>query len=371
MPLTLTWSANLRKYGPAIAGHDLNNAIVGGANARKQAYRFRAAYSSTITNAHYYTIGPAAGAGYGGGSGGTLRLELQSDDGTGKPSGTVLATAADNVGPTSYAAVDQAFGSPYMVTAGVVYHLVWTNVDADPVTNYASLDLLFVDTDDVPWQPLFADADWAHVEKIGAGAWSDERGAGQGTNTPILDITYGNGSHQGMGYMETWGRGGSDGYISCDGTKKYRETFTVSGGDRLARAVYVKVAKVSGTTGDLTIRLEDSAGTLIEAIAIPAEGVYTHAKDPHGVGQGWVGAYFAAPHTLTNGSTYRLVLSTTSGEYWTTAIRRGSANGYAAATYFGDGNAQIATDGSTWTNALTTGGVPSTLADLQFYLLVS
>lgn len=353
-------------YGPAIWADDLNNSIIGGPNSTQSAYRFRASTSSTITGLTIYIIGPSAGAGYGAGTGGTIRTTLQSDS-SGLPSGSVLATASDFTGSSSTATQAVTFPTPYSVTAGTVYHLVFSNVHATPSANYCSVDNLFTFSDESPWQPKWpANQDFAEVTKIGSNAWTDERGAGQGTNTPIVDITYGSGAHQGQGYLETWGRGGSDGYITCDGTKRFRETFTPSS-TVTATGVYFRLARTSGT-GALSVRLETTAGVEVETVTIAAANIATATRGgttAHGDGQRSYFLPFTANRTLTSGVGYNLEFSCAAGtEYWTTAIRHHSS--YDTSLYFTDGNAQVY-DGASWTNTLSLAGTASALSDLQFH----
>jgi hypothetical protein len=356
-------------YGPAVAADDLNNSQVGGSANQQVAYRFRAAQSSALKSINVYIIG-AAHAGYGAGTGGTLRVGVFADDGTAShvPTGGALATVDVSMSGVDTANKVITWGSPAILTAGTIYHVVFTNVDGSPTVNYVSVDGTFNFEDAVPWQPAFANSDWANLTKQGPGAWTDERGAGRGTITPIADLTYANGSHQGMGYMETWGRGGSSGYDALGGTAKLRETITISGGNRSIGGGAIRLARSSGT-GALTVRLEDSAGALIEQVAIPATSISSAPKggsSGHGEGQHWYGFSFQSSHVLANGATFHLVLSTTAGtEYWTTIIRKGASYGYSA--HFRDGHAQIAGDGSTWTNVLAWGS-PSLEGDLQFYL---
>ena len=357
-------------YGPAIGADDLNNTQIGGPSAQKASYRFRAATTSTLTSVRIYIIGMPAEAGYSAGTGGTIHASIQADDGTAlhAPSGVDLASF-DDMHPATSASRLYTFASPASVTKGALYHIVFENIDADPVANYVSLDgtFQFAPTPR-PWQPRFSDLDFDQMLKQGTKAWTDDRGTGS-VITPTVDVAYGDGTQQGQGYMETWGRGESGGtYDTCDGTIRLRETFTVSGSDRAVSSVAVRLARTSGTS-PLSIRLETDAGVEIETVTISAASIATYSKGGtgHGQGQAWYGASFASRHTLGSGSTYHLVLSTNTGtEYWTTVIRQGSSYGYGASTYFSDGHAQIDA-GSGWADVLGW-GTRSNQGDLQFYL---
>jgi hypothetical protein len=360
-------------YGSGYGADDLNNSQVGDTPNWKVSYRFRATQSSALTSITVYIIG-ATHPGYGAGTGGTLRAGVFADDGTAShfPTGSALATVDLSMAGVDSAGVVFTWGTPATLVAGTLYHIVFENVDGSPTTNFVSVDGTFLFEDDLPWEPRFANTDWANLTKSAIGSWQENAAPNRsGTISPMADLAYANGLHQGQGYIETWGRGGGSGYDAVDGTIKLRETFTVSGGDRLVRGGAIRLARTSGTA-DLTVRLEDSGGTLIEAVALPAVTIPTSAKGGaggHGEGQTWHAFAFTAIRTLSNGSTYHLVLSTSAGtEYWMTIIRTGASYGYTAATYFDDGHAQIATDGSTWTDVLNQSGNPSTEGDLQFWL---
>ncbi len=71
---------------------------------------------------------------------------------------------------------------------------------------------------------------------------------------------------------------------------------------------------------------------------------------------------FSGAHTLANGSTNNLVLSTASGTTYTaTPIREASDLGFGSLV-FSDGSAQKTTNGSSWTDSYQWGAL-----DLQFY----
>lgn len=353
-------------YGPSIGADDLNNTQIGGPGAQRCSYRFKAATSSTLTTAIIYLI-DGTHPGYGSGTGGTLVVKVETDDGSANhfPSGTVLATETF-VHPSDDVGFTVAFGSPPSLTSGTLYHLTFTNTDSSPTSNFVSVDGTYQAYATASrWQPRFSNTDFVQLLKKGSGAWTDSRGDAS-VITPSLELIYANATHQGMGYIETWGRGGSDGWNTCDGTYKLRESFTVSGGNKTFDTVFVRCARSTGTA-PLSIRLETSGGTELATVTIPASSVVQANKGGHGFGQRWYSATFSAPQTINNGSSYNLQLSTTSGtEYWTTGIRDGSAYGYTG--YFGDGKMQRY-NGSSWSDILNLSGSPSSLADLQFYFI--
>jgi hypothetical protein len=251
-------------YGPGINADNLNNSQIGGPQNQETAYRFRATQSSGLKSIRVYVIGPAK-AGYGAGTGGTIRATVETDDGTAVhgPSGVVLATR--DFTPTDGAGNVYTFTSSPNLTDGRLYHIRFTNIDGNPAANYISLDGTYQAATVGQWQPLGPNVDFAQVLKIGNNPWTESRGSGTSVITPMLDLTYGDGSHQGMGYIETWGRGGRDGYNTADGSNALREVFTVNGQSLSVSQVSVRLARTSGS-GDLSLRLETSGGVGIETV---------------------------------------------------------------------------------------------------------
>ena len=344
-------------YGSSFNMDGLGNMQVGGPDSgapnTSVSVRFRAEQSGALTAFRAYWLG-ADYAGYGGGTGGTIRASIRTDNG-GVPSSTVLAFV-DHVRPSALFPLLK-FSSPATVTAGNVYHLVFTNIDPDPVENFSSINLSWVSGSVLsPRQPNTPDADYAALRRFGTDPWSLE-----GQYTPIIDLTYGNGLHQGKGYMEVEHPTPA---IIAGTSEMVRERFTVSGGSRTVTGAAVRLARTSGS-GDLTVRLEDASGTVIDSFTVPASSIpsLSASGDPSGV---WVSGKFSTPHTLTDGATYHLRLSTDdSTSLWTRGIQQGDAYDFKPATYFADGFLQVSTDGgSSWSTAPELGAS----GDLQFFL---
>ena len=345
-------------YGSAINADDLNNSVVGGPDRRMVSYRFRATTTAGLSSIRVYLV---TGSGYSGGTHGVLEITVQTDDGSSahRPSGVVLATTTYTPGSTvANSGLPQiSFSSPAQLVDGQLYHVVFRDVDASPTSNYISVDGLFTFGDPSPWQPRYSNTDWANLVYF-QGAWSDDRGAGQGVITPIMALSYSNGVVDGQGYMEVW--------VSLpktiSGSDKVRETFTVSGSSRTVSSASVRVRRDSGTS-PLTVRLETSSGTLV------AQGTVSAGLIPTGSHPGWGTAVFGSTVTLSAGKSYNLVLEAPSGtSYDAFVIREGAKWGFPADTYFADGTAQYTT-GSGWLGFDQPGGGTNlTMGDLQFLL---
>jgi hypothetical protein len=343
-------------YGPGIGADGLANTQVGGTNCwcpnRASAYRFRAGQSSTLVSVRIFVSRNVVG-----GTKGSLEVSVQSDRG-GVPSGTVLASTAIRSASGLPLFPEIAFADPATLTAGQLYHLVFRNTDPAPTVNYVSINGLYIAAAiSTPRQPRYDDGDWAQLMNDGRG-WLLRP-----EYTPILALAYANGVREGVGYMEVW----ADTPKTISGTARAREAFTVSGGDRTASSVSVRLRRTSGSS-PLTVRLERADGTLVGQGSIPASSVPIGTPGNGGGSATWVTATFAAPARLQDGTAYRLVLSAPSDTaYSVFVIRQGSAYGFPAASYFADGHAQY-DPGSGWVAFDPGWRGPLDEGDLQLYL---
>jgi hypothetical protein len=328
---------------------------VGWTNDQRLSHRFRATTTSDLVSIRFATRG---GEIYSGGTGGTIRVSVQTDDGSSAhlPSGDVLASFTFETGNPSgdwneFPRYD--FSSPARLTAGRLYHIVFQNTDASPTRNWISInELFYFGTALSPRQPAFSD-DYAVLTRPSGGSWSVRP-----RDTADMDLTYADGTHDGMGYVA----------VMCDmpaiisgSSRMARERFTVSGGDRSIRTVGVRLRRPSGSD-PLVIRLEKGDGTLIDSVSIAAANVPRASTGCNG-GAGWVTASFDSSHVLQNGQTYNLRLSTASGtEYTLDALLEGTQPGYRSRR-FTDGDGQRTTNGSSWANIYQ--WQPQ---DIQFYL---
>jgi len=330
-------------FGNAIAADTLANTTVG-PSGNRVGIRFRAVESGKLTSVRWFRQG---GSGYAAGNGGDIKVSLQADN-SGKPSGTDLASVTHfAVGSGSAISHTSTFGTAPTVTAGQLYHVVFTNVSGSASSNYTSVNALMTWQATSPRTPKYADNEWGLELSSGGGSWND-----RGGYIPVAQFDYASGRKAGVGYMEVWV--GDPKTIS--GSAKVRQAFTVNSGSMSISTATVRVKRTAGS-GALTIRLESSSGTLIEERSVSTSSS----------AMGWLTVSFATARTLTDGQSYNLVLSAPSGTTYTTwAIRQGSSYGFATPTYDADGRMQY-TSGSTWINTESWGS-SSVEGDLQFYL---
>ena len=193
-------------YGPALAVRGLGNLPLGGPNGRRASYRFLNTHTGTIESILLrYLMWDAKRKGYHGGTGGTVVVEVQSDDGTANhhPSGTTLAS-------TSIAHPLQVgnfptlkFVSPASLDSGNVYHLVFTNADPNPSENYASLNSLLL-ADPHRHTAEITMKQWAVLAAppSAPSAWAIYPGNEMGLFLPIVQLNFGDGYASGTGYVD-------------------------------------------------------------------------------------------------------------------------------------------------------------------------
>ena len=348
-------------YGSAFAMDSKNNYQVGWTVNQKVAHRFRAGTTSQLTS---IAINQRGGPGYSGGTGGKLKVSIETDQG-GKPSGTVLASLTITPGnPTGHweKHTTYPFASPATLTRGVLYHVVFANTDTSPSTNYISVNEAYQYLATIPRQPSYSD-DFAALYDRGSG-W-----VVLPNDTPVMDLGYADGTHDGNAYYSIV----ADYYSIVSGVQMARERFTVAGSDRSVTSATVRVKRISGSS-PLTIRLETSGGTVLASGTAAASQVPQSTLPTPLNGNSWDEASLAGGRWLTvtfpaivlqGGATYQLRISTTSDTTYAAVPLRelDDAAPVWSSRAFRDGVAQRTSNGSTWADVYAYGRL-----DLQFYL---
>ena len=343
-------------YGAQIGGDELANTTVG-PDGNTVSYRFSAQHAGALEKLRVYLIPDHVG--YAAGTAGQLQIDIQTDDGTSEhnPSGTVLASTVIS-NPLAATGDDRyfpivTFSSPATLTAGEIYHIVFSNADSLPTVNYLSVDCLIYDKAIQPAQPTLSDAANAVLLRTSSSSWQPRAGY-----TPISELYYSNGNTQGIGYVEAF----VDGPQVISGTSAVRETFTVSGGPKKIGSVDIRAARASGTDY-LKVRLENGDGTLIEEGYLPASSFPLTSPASHT----WAEFKFASTHTLETGKSYNLVLEApASSQYVAFSMQKGTAYGFDGTTFFPDGHAEMKQNDS-WVGWSVWGLNNRLDSDLQFY----
>jgi hypothetical protein len=353
-------------YGPGLQFDVLNNLQVAEADVD---YRFRVSETSTIRSFIWFDAYGKGGTsaqgcdGYGCGTGGSLDICLYTDDGTpghlwtGKP----LACVSDSNLRSGDKLRQEVFPSSPAVVSGTLYHLHWHNTDPNAAKNFVSVNDVCSWHPSKPRQPGISDTDMAVL--------SNTREVD--TDSPIFQLNYANGAHQGQGYKESWIYAPE----KISDAFQVREIFTVSGADRSVVKVSVRVNRISGA-GPLTVTLANADGAVLEqgqirALNFPAgQPLTSDAHDSQYVNLAWGSYTFPAFRTLRAGQQYELTLSAPADSvYQAYAIQRGSGHGFSPETFFSDGYGQFSHDGGVkWTGFKQTEfSFNHQDADIQFY----
>ena len=192
--------------------------------------------------------------------------------------------------------------------------------------------------------------------------WEDPR------HTPVMDIVYSNGRHQGMAYLGPM----RNGWGAIGGSRMVRERFTVRGRDRRATGACVRIGRQRGR-GPLTIRLERGSGAAIDTTQVSGAGNIALSSPGSNSDNGdWVCGSFEKTRVLRKNRTYNLRLSAPSDTQYsmTPLLARDhttDGKGYHMRSYhFKDGTGQKSTDGGRSWSALYR-WFPQ---NMQFYLIV-
>lgn len=370
-------------YGSGLGTDGLYNIPLGGnwvAAAPykvKVSWRFRAQHTGLLKSVRPYLMyvdGPGDPGNYSSGDGGTVLVQIQTDDGTANhyPSGTALAEFLYTTPKAGGIAPRLTFPTPLsQLLAGVLYHIVFTNTDADPLNNFVSLNHLWLDvqTPTVPRQPTVSDTDLHTLVQANGEIWDDTTFT---NDTPVFELAYADGFAQGFGYIEVWAEVPGGPLPPISGINQTRETFTVSGPSLTVSAISLRAARVSGSD-PLTIQLEEGNSTLIEEGAIPASLFPSGPLGPEGTFPSvWVTYTFTTPRTLFSGRSYNLVQSVpATSVYKVFPMRKAAEYGFAPATYFADGRAQQ-NSGTGWEDwSPASWGTNRPDGDLQFYFTLA
>ena len=358
--LTPLAAAGASGYGPGIGADSLANMRVGGPHATQVSYRFRATQSARLESITVYIV---TGSGYSDGDRGDLRITVRGDDGSARhrPSGEALASKTVS-SPSAGAGRVYRFSSPPMLSAGTLYHIVFTNADPYPRSNFVSVNSLYVFGNPNANQPARPRQGWAMLTRHGGGSWQDSDGPGSGTYTPILGLRYANGASAGMGYMEVWVRSLED----ISNTQKVRQVFTVRGPDRLISTISIRAKRTKGK-GALRYALKRGDGSVVDRGSIPASKIRWSSSSTTR-GSEWATVKLTSKRRLKSGKSYQVIFKTTRADtvYSVFAIREGASYNYPRSTYFGQGKAQVST-ASGW-RAFEAWGSPNPEGDLQLYL---
>jgi hypothetical protein len=355
-------AAGLRS-GSFVQADSLGNTVIGGSDRTSLAFRFRATWTGSVSAIRFYVIKNVNGrSGYSSGDMGTLRVALESDSGGRRhvPSGKRLASASFRPAERGFFP-EVRFDKAAHVVSGRLYHVVFTNVDRDPASNYVSVNALYSNSR-LGHGPAVPD-DLAVLEGDhgggGATFWSPRRSGPHEYYLPILDVVGGSGQHLGIGYMEVWDA------KPIGGDAQVRQLLrTRSGKSTRVNGVWLRVQRENGAGDGLTLSIGRASGGSIASATVDPGKVPTSAP-------GWIHVRFSTPASLPPATDLALTLSASGGSsYEAFPVRKGTSYGFDRTTIFDAGYAQF-NDGDGWVGWDQWGGHDERNSDLQFALDVA
>lgn len=301
------------RSGAGYPANSLSNIEIGKFTGRTVDYRFVCDHAGTVTQVQVFFVfrGTAGFTGYWNGNGGTILVQLEADDGSGQPSGSALSSysIADpltaNCGTgcvgASYRTITLSPAS-VPLTAGSVYHLVFTNTAADPINNFISLDGLGTSVSGSNVWPVVKDSTYAML-------FSNAPPLVVSSNVmPLLNVIYDDAYRQGVGYIDdkslTVAAGGIPSQIE--------QTFTVGSSDFVLNGISVRFTPVA--SGSATVTLYDGSLSVVASGTIGFVG---------GIVPPWYSVGFPSVK-LTATSTYTLVVAPTSGSLTAKLLEHGT-----------------------------------------------
>ncbi len=343
-------------YG-SVACDSKNNLMIGPMG--RISHRFRASTSSLLLRVRWpqrWGLDSQGREAYSGGDGGKIRISLQADVG-GHPSGVPLAACPDYVPGNAWNTIqgnskyyEHSFTTPYTVTKGTVYHVVFENVHSNPAANWISTNEIFSWEPTNPIQPTLDPITACLNDK---GGWQITQ---SNKNTPVMDLTYADGTHDGQAYIQSM----RDYRAPVQGANKVRQRFTRSGPDMAVTTLGLKIMRASGST-PLTVQIIGNGET--RTLTFPASSVYLGNDDldatkPSGR---WITDTFPALN-IRQGVMYDILLSTdTATRYVVVPVREGHQEGFRSFA-FRDGQAEKSSGGA-WAPLYA-----YSPTDLSFYL---
>ncbi len=220
----------------------------------KHAYRFVAEYTGTVKTVRWEN---RTGTGYSVGTGGTIQLSIQTDNG-GYPSGVKLGTTAAYANAASIGHFPKLpFTTQPQLTYGTTYHIVFEQLT--PNVGKVSVNDLHDWTpppDGLVIFPLLK-SKLASI-RFENNAWRVMPGY-----IPIYELVYTDGIAKGQPWMD----GGRGCFQNIGGGNVARQSFTMYDRAATVTGVYFAFFR-TGTVGPVTISLTSSGGTALSTATI-------------------------------------------------------------------------------------------------------
>lgn len=358
-------SAVGERSGSLVAADTLSNTTIGGPHATVLAFRFRARWTGPVRGVRFHIIlNTAERRGYSGGTGGLLRVALARDSGGQRHvpvsralGATVIRPSRRNLWPLV------RFAKPPQVVAGRLYHVVFTNIAADPRRDYPSINALLSYGQGEP-MPRVPDGLAVLLGETSDGGatpsrWRPRARRPRDRYVPILDVVGDRPrDHLGIGYVEAW--------VSAPkpigGAARVRQLLRMpAGGTAEITGAWLRVRRAEGATSALDLRLEGADGGVLASASVPARDISSRTLQ-------WVHVRFSSAVSLPAGTRLALTASAKrSASFRTFPVRNGTRFGFDRSTVSSGGYAQFS-DGDGWSGWEQWSQSDRRDGDLQFAL---
>jgi len=312
-------------FGVGWTADSLANLEIGRFRGRMVSYRFCAVHSGSVGSLRVFFIFRKIGPGeYADGNGGSVLIELVSDDGTPShfPSHNLLGTAVVK-DPLAQWNREVRFSKPVQLEAGKLYHVVFSNPSPDPANNYVSVDDLYTTAGGRALQPSAESSDLSVLLKPdGNSSWQEKY-----QQAPVISICYDDGYRQGQAYIDVKHNG-----IEVKDNDAVREVFTAGGADRLVSVVAVRFQPLS-QAGHVKLVLASEDGVTVKTVSLNlSSGSNNYA---------WHISQLGGTITLRKGVSYSLTLETQAGgSFRVSPLQKGTQYGFEADTLFTEGHCE-------------------------------
>jgi hypothetical protein len=396
-------------FGTNVATLSLNNFTIGGQWHSTHAYRFRARKSGSLSAIRVNWIYDFSKAGYQSGTGGVIRVSIRPDDGSAShlPSSTVLTTSNVKMNLCSPAEVKAAgkrmdgpcgnegqfnrdgvrmtfapieFKPGTDLQKGSLYHVVFENIDPDPIANSVSVNGLFHPggirrlLNNLPPPNGLTLLSRDRTTK-----WMESK-----DTIPILSIMLNGGeknkanggSEFGLGYMQPWAAWNSIPAVS--NTVFARQKF-ITDRPRRFTEVNLHLGHIQGN-GSVTIELRDAKGRIRRSIDVlsssfpslnscPWRSYFGSTPEPNTSCGIWVRRSINPPLMVNPGEQYSLVVrGRDAARFEMYLVQKGLAYNFGKATLFNAGSSDMSSNGGTTWKPWVIWEEKRSDADLQFYL---
>jgi hypothetical protein len=397
-------------FGTNVATLSLNNFTIGGQSHSTHAYRFRARKSGSLSAIRVNWIYDFSKAGYQSGTGGVIRVSIRPDDGSAShlPSSTVLTTSNVKMnlcspeevtaagtrmdGPCGYEGqfnrdgvrmsfAPIEFKPGTYLQKGSLYHVVFENIDPDPIANSVSVNGLFhpggirrLLNNLPPPNGLTL------LSRDRATKWMESK-----DTIPILSIMLNGGeknkanggSEFGLGYIQPWASWNSIPAVS--NTVFARQTFTTDR-RRSFSEVNLYLGHIQGN-GSVSIELRDAKGRIRRSVNVLSNKFPSFDSCPWGsyfksaIGTPnkscgiWVQRAISPPLLVNSGEHYSMVVrGNGAAKFEMHLLQKGLNYDFGKATLFNAGSADMSSDGGLTWKPWVIWEEKRADADLQFYL---